>query len=315
MTIKPKFIVTAPSYNHNSGGAIACHQLCHYLNELTESYILPMPWGNIVNYLNINKSSVIGDFEKSFAANFKVSPDLNTPMFSGKVSDEFVVVYPEVVLGNPLGSKNVARWVLYHSGNRRDVVAIGKGEVNFKWRPEYESVLINGFNEESGIGLEVHVPPQDAFTALEQNVNLSLEELHSNRRHTCFLVKKGTKIETSLLNENSIQLDNRDRSEIISVMLGSTHFVSFDPHTYYSEIASALGCHSVVLASPSKILDDKLWEIYKQLHPWLAFQEEGIATAWHSRMKLLEKFQSAVGNTRDDVKAFFQFWSHRLNSA
>jgi len=274
-----------------------------------------MPSGTIVSYLNVEKFELIAEYERHFARTFVTSPELNTPIFEGTLDEDFVVVYPEVVLGNPVGLKNVARWILYHSGHHRDVVAIGKGEVNFKWRPEYESVLINGFNEESAIGLEVHVPPQDAVTALEQNVNLSLEELHSNRRHTCFLVKKGTKIETSLLNENSIQLDNRDRSEIISVMLGSTHFVSFDPHTYYSEIASALGCHSVVLASPSKILDDKLWENHKQQHPWLAFQEEGIATAWHSRMKLLEKFQSAVGNTRDDVKAFYQFWSHRLNSA
>lgn len=315
MNRRPKFIITAPRYDQNSGGAIALHNLCHYLNELTESYVLPMPSGTIVNYLNIEKFELIAAYERHFAETFVTSPELNTPVFEGELDEDFVVVYPEVVLGNPIGLKNVARWVLYHSGHHRDVVAIGKGEVNFKWNPGYESVTINGFNEESDIGLMVHVPPQDAQAALERNVNLSFEEMHENRRYTSFIVRKGIKLETSLLNENSIQLDDRDRSEVISIIQDSTHVVSFDPYTFYSDIAAAFGCHSVVLASPSRILDDKLWGERKTQNPWLAFQEEDIATAWQSRTKLLEQFQSDIGNARKNVKAFYQFWNHRLNSA
>ena len=93
-----KFIIYAPPFDENSGGNVLLHRLCDLLNKEGESaYIrlwdMPQP----------NNSGIYGSF--------------NTPLAKiSDLSDNTIVVYPEVVSGNPLMAKNVVRWLLYHPG-------------------------------------------------------------------------------------------------------------------------------------------------------------------------------------------------------
>lgn len=100
----PIFLVAAPSYTNESGGAMVLHQLCHLLNEIAEAYVVPMPRGSVINWLNIDHVEQLVAAEKNQLANFKTCPSLNTPIFSsypGLDLEACVAVYPEVVLGNP----------------------------------------------------------------------------------------------------------------------------------------------------------------------------------------------------------------------
>ena len=135
MQKKPKFLIAAPSYDNRSGGCMVLHQLCHLLNNITTAYVVPMPMGHIVNWLNHGDINQIVQNQKSSVQAFKTCPDLNTPLFTERDVDinSFVAVYPEIVLGNPFQSTNVARWILYHSGYHTGINCISRGEVEFKF--------------------------------------------------------------------------------------------------------------------------------------------------------------------------------------
>ena len=96
--VKPNrpYYIFAPHYQQGSGGVRAMHYLCHALNLLGEEAYVTDP--------NIN-------------------PELRTPVLTpaiGQIHDaagrEPIVVYAEVVSGNPLQARNVVRYLLADPG-------------------------------------------------------------------------------------------------------------------------------------------------------------------------------------------------------
>jgi hypothetical protein len=84
------FTVYAPSYNDKSGGAWVLHFLCDQLNK-------------------IGHESKIFIYEASQIVN----PQFDTPI---GYLEESVVVYPEIIVNNPLNAKNVVRYLLNKEG-------------------------------------------------------------------------------------------------------------------------------------------------------------------------------------------------------
>ena len=85
-----KFTVYAPSYNERSGGAWVLHFLCHSLNQ-------------------IGYESNIYIYEDSKLVN----PLFNTPQ--GLIQDS-IVIYPEIIVDNPLQADKVVRYMLNKEG-------------------------------------------------------------------------------------------------------------------------------------------------------------------------------------------------------
>lgn len=115
----PKVIISAPGYTHLSSGVRCLHLLCDRLNRLRIS------------------SAITTDI---------ADPRLNTPRtFLGTISeyptmlDRSIVVYPEVVAGNPLRAKNVVRYLLNKPGFVSDVGIgdYGEGEYYLHYADEF----------------------------------------------------------------------------------------------------------------------------------------------------------------------------------
>lgn len=95
------YFIYAPAYTHISSGVRALHLLCHFLNEAGE------------------KAYLVPDKIEGYAIN----PYLNTPLvemqhvnYCNTCGVEPIFVYPDIVIGNPHGSKKVVRWLLAHAG-------------------------------------------------------------------------------------------------------------------------------------------------------------------------------------------------------
>ncbi|WP_434632940.1 hypothetical protein [Chromobacterium sp. CV08] len=90
------YYICAPGYARVSNGIRAMHLLCHYLNKLGEEAYVFSP---------------------------ETNPALRTPYLTQDIVDRHkaskrspIVVYPEVVHGNPLNGEAVVRYILNHPG-------------------------------------------------------------------------------------------------------------------------------------------------------------------------------------------------------
>lgn len=97
-TTHDPYYVVAPDWTHISAGVRAVHYLCHALNQLGEEAYIAMAKG--------------------------ISDRLMTPRLTQDITDWHVriqkrspiVVYPEIVVGNPMQAKKVVRWLLNKPG-------------------------------------------------------------------------------------------------------------------------------------------------------------------------------------------------------
>jgi hypothetical protein len=85
-----RFVIAAPDYTEIHGGVVALHRLCDRLNAVgCEAFIEPL--GEAIGITH---------------------PHWRSPLWRGRNLDDAVVVYPEIVTGNPLGARRVVRWLL-----------------------------------------------------------------------------------------------------------------------------------------------------------------------------------------------------------
>ena len=288
------------------------HQLCHLLNELGEAYVIPMPRGTVINWLNIEHVEQFVTAEKNHLANFKTCPSLNTPIFSsypGLDVEACVAVYPEVVLGNPFKFNNVARWVLYHSGFHRRISCTSKGEVEFKFNQEFAGAEISGFSETADLTLKVWMPNEKTLSTFQANIGASREELNKGRSGVAYCVRKGQPRHNELIDEEAICIDDKNIEEVTDILKKVEYFISFDPDTYYSELAVAYGCCSLISC---EIYDGKEAEALKK-RPYIAFSRDQIEASWEGRATLLKKYDDAASLSRQNVAQFYEFWAQRIN--
>ena len=290
------------------------HQLCHLLNEIAEAYVVPMPRGSIINWLNIDHVDQLVAAEKNQLANFKTCPSLNTPIFSsypGLDLEACVAVYPEVVLGNPFKMKNVARWVLYHSGFHRGMSCTSFGEVEFKYNPDFAGAEIANFSETADFALKVTMVDDDTYNNIQSNCNMSREKLIANRKGAAYCVRKGSFRNVGLIDDNSICIDGKSNAEIRKILTKVKHFISFDPHTHFLNIAVTNGCYSLV-SYPD--YDGKEEACFKQ-RPFVAFSESQLEKSWDNRAQILKRFDEDIEISRRNVRKFADFWGNRVSQA
>lgn len=82
------YLIWAPVYDSTSGGIIVLHRLCHELRKIGQ---------------------------EAYVTTDKLSSDLDTPTLN-KPIENFTVIYPEIVFGNPLNAPHIVRWVLNKPG-------------------------------------------------------------------------------------------------------------------------------------------------------------------------------------------------------
>jgi len=231
--VKPRYLVVAPSYSPDSGGAIFLHQLVHALNML----------GTTAALWPIKRMPRVGIAAKARAiwrrphilwrdSPFAVSQALNTPIAP---RDAFcsgsIVVYPEIVLGNPLGAQNVVRWLLYRPG-LRNPYRFGPNEIFFR------AGEMSDLPELTGGAPELFLWK---LNAAYRNMG------RTDRKGTCFLVRKGVDKARIPETEGAIPIDDLPHEKVAEIFNRCEVFYSYDEASFYSQYAAICGCLSVVV--------------------------------------------------------------------
>ena len=122
---EPKtFLIWAPGYTHRSSGVRALYRLCHHLNAC----------GYASAMLSPRKAQPSG---------------WNTPRHAGPIGNS-IVVYPEIVSGNPLRARRVVRWALNNPGLLGGDRRFADEEMVFVYDPQRLEIVSRATSEPLG---------------------------------------------------------------------------------------------------------------------------------------------------------------------
>lgn len=274
-----KYTIVAPSFQADSGGRIALHYLCHLLNEAGHHAEL-FPRGRVP----LRRSSGPRDFailaryfarrvkqrEWRYATNF----NWDTPVTWSPPSEETVVVYPEVVKGNPLGAKRVVRWFLHKPGHITGVADYGENELYFFYQKAFNDPVINP-NSENLLRIAWH--RDDVYCRTNFGA----------RSGTCYMLRKGRGRPLVHDTRESLLVDGLTHEELAQVFNEKKYFISYDPYTMYSRFAAMCGCTSIVI--PEEGVSKEQWRPEDELRFGIAYGFDDIPWALET-LPALESF-------------------------
>ncbi|WP_279131733.1 WavQ [Photobacterium phosphoreum] len=242
---KTKIIIFAPSYDENIGGIIVLHHLCHLINKSelnVEAYIKPsfnnyMMTGDFIkdikSYLKIVWRKVLNKYY------FKNKKEFNTPLYNkNKISDEDIVIYSEMVLGNPLKAKNVVRWLLHKPGYHSGHIYYETGELYFR----FQKGLVNNFD----LGLS-KLSDNSLYTPCFPFEIYNIKNVAEIRMGTAYSIRKGkNKIHDQHPND-AICIDGLSHEDIANIFKKVKRFISYDIYSGYMTFAVLCGCEVIVI--------------------------------------------------------------------
>lgn len=287
-----KYIVSAPSYEDHNGGAIFLHMLASTLNALgEEAYIWPMP--------DVYQPSMRKRLQRLVRRpTFETAPDLNTPIFRGKTApDDAIVVYPELLLGNPMQAKNVVRWILYKPGELHPY-EFTKDEMFFHCGEMFDVPELTGGAPE---------------LVMWRRNRTYRNENRPDRKGVCYIVRKGAAKPRLPETEDpsAIQIDHMSHAEINDIFNRCETFISYDEATMYSQFAAICGCDSIIV--PGFFKSPEHW---MASHPLagngVAYGFEHLEHARATRDKVIEMMDQKEQDSIETVKNFIKLTKERF---
>jgi len=256
---RPYYIV-APPYHRTSAGAKVLHQLCHLLNLKGQS---------------------------AFVIASKVNADLATPVLNEQIVDEHfqnhrtpIIIYPEILHGNPLGGKCVVRYLLNLPGLLGGPREFPSGDL-LLWYSE-------GYRETAdGKGPVLSIPTTDARL-------FSPPPPGSRRQGSCFYAckfKDHSGEPLSDVTKNSIEIlksgeGSQSQAEIVALFQRSEVFYCYESSALVLE-AVLCGCPAVLL--PNKHMDKLI----------TSSQTGSAGVAWGTGREEFEEAKRTVGEMRE----------------
>lgn len=286
------FIIYAYKYNDDSGGTVVLHKLCHLLNQLGYDAKL---WPNYKpeKHTKYYFFKLLKYYKKKFRRKFLVNPKWNTPLATQKdLKSTTLVIYAEVVDGNPLNAQNIVRWLLHKPGFHTH------GKINYTSNELYfyylKSYVIPSLNiEESN---ELYLPNNREDTYFQNNFG--------SRNGSCYILRKGKKRTIVHDLTHSILIDGKSHDEISKIFNDVEFCISYDTYTMYSVYASMCGCKSIIV--PEDSITKEQWCPDINQSYGLAYGFDDIEYAEATKKLLFERFEKENLQTLTQLKIFIE---------
>ncbi len=217
-----------------------------------------------------------------------------------KVSDSSIVIYPEVVSGNPLNAKNVVRWFLNTPGEISGSVNFGnpEDELFFYYAKSFVGSFKDYFKKiEKYESRELFV--LDILWDIYKDRGIPLEK----RRLKCHMFRKYQN-QPFVHDRDSICIDGLPHEKIAKIFSKSKFFISYDLYSFYNIYAALCGCIPIVV--PKKGLSKEEWMKHEDVRYGIAYGFEEVEHAIKTRKKLIEHLKYREKKSLDSVKNFIK---------
>ena len=297
------FLIVAPSYDENVGGIVVLHKLCHLLNERgVTSYILPYEDNYLLNSGNILGSiyAIFKQYIKLRFTRYKLNAEFNTPLLTKVPVDiddpSWVVIYPEVINGNPLNAKRIVRWFLHQPGFHSGNIFFGPGELHVK----YNSAIYDFQFPDCTLAIDhlkiIHYP-----TNFYNQTDVLMQ-----RKGTAYCLRKGKDKELVHDLMDSVLIDGKSHAEIAKIFKSVDRFISYDTLTAYSRFAALCGCTSIVVPDSGVSIDDWYPNDKDRCGISYGFNHESILEANATRHLVSSQIQDEELQCSNDITRFLK---------
>lgn len=184
--------------------------------------------------------------------------------------DRTIVIYPELVYGNPLGAKNVVRWLLYHYKFGNDPGAYSPSDLFIGYREI--------FNDRT------FTPDIENFNIYSFNKDLYRKYNFGPREGKCYIVRKGASRDDLPESFDGPVIDSLPEEKKVEVFNNCEYCYSYDTQTALSGLAAICGCKSIVVPEPGKTRSD-----YKKA------EDATYGVAWSDNAEDIDAAMNTVG--------------------
>lgn len=305
---KQKFVIVSPRVN--GGGPTVLHVLCKCLTELGYNakmfYVKDFAyheekkeeyWKNYWMYLY---SRILGkwypdirdgfcDWEDSFK---QMSVKGCKQKYFPFVGKNTIVIYPEVIYGNPFGAPKVVRWLLYHYKYYGDEKAYDKDDVFVAYREVFNDKRLN--------------PMLHKLYLLYFDLGLYKQTNFGERKGNCYIIRKGKKRKDLPLNFEGDIIDDLLETEKVKKFNECKYCICYDTQTAYATLAAICGCIPIVIPEEGKTRNDYYTAGDVSYGIAFGFEESEIEYAVQTRSELLRKCQEINIDSLEEVKKFIE---------
>lgn len=280
---RPTFVIFAIPYTDKSGGAMFLHSLADELVRIGErAVIFPMHW---------KRRSYLRELYQRTARRHRAGMMPGTSARLASRSDllrDPIVVYPEIVAGNPLNAERVVRWLLYPPSLRGTSATFRSSDLYFKASDFSDEVTLTG-----GAQLLHLFSVHPAYT----------DRGNRERHGTCYMLRK--QAEKPILHDpdHDICLDGLDHETIAAEFNRCERFIYYDEATMYAQFAALCGCLPIVV--PGIYRDRAAWSADRPIAKYgVAFGLDDTDHAIKTRHLLAEDLRRIELEGRATVRDF-----------
>ncbi len=289
-----KFVIWAPIYNDNSGGVIVLHKLASMLRDMGHiALIWPEPKPSRHELKSLCGWVKLAKWIKFLIKNFLKKRRINT-RYDLQIAKELdivgaVVIYPEVVAGNPLNSRCVIRWLLNKPGVINGVKEFGGEDLFFYYHKHFNDWELNPHEDR-------HLNVLELMTDVYQKTN------DGDRKEQCYMVRKGRNRALDYHDASAREVDGLTHAELAKVFNECKYFICYDLYTMYCRYASMCGCIPIVV--PQEGLSREEWRPEVENRYGIAYGWEDSQWAIETRSKVLENLAESENQGVDSINRF-----------
>ncbi len=286
-----KFVVFADSFNENNGGVIALHRLCDLLNREGQSARLwpsrlPLHdpqhgWASAWRFFRY--------YRRAWRRPYKTCERFDTPRATPDDLADAVVVYPEIISGNPLRAEHVVRWLLHKPGFHKGHCEYGPNDRYFYYQKAFDDPVLN---RDADNELKVIYLRDDVYRQTNAGP----------RSGACYILRKGKGRPMVHDLTDSVCVDKLSHEQMAAVFNRVETCISYDTYTMYSLFAALCGCVSVVVPEPG--VSAEQWYPEPRDRLGLAYGFDDVEHARRTQPLLLPHLKTQETSANGSVRAF-----------